>query len=205
MLPPEAGDASYKADFDLFIWSWYETVEPNTLLQVFLCDQIGSSSDSLWCNPEYDKLYEQQNLAADDQARKVIIDQMQQLFYDQAPYHILYYDDELDAYRTDRFGGWQNQPLDGGYPLFSYSVVNYQFLTDAKATPPPTEAAAGSPGTSEGAATPAPAASSEGNPTGSSSSGPDSTVLALVAVVVVVVVAGGLLMSRRRRSAADEE
>ena len=54
-----------------------------------------------------------------------------QKFYDQAPYHILYYDNELDAYRTDKFAGWTNQPLDGGYPLFSYSVIDYQYLTDA--------------------------------------------------------------------------
>src|SRR4029077_19803656 len=70
MLPPEAGDASYKADYDMFIWSWYETVEPNPLLQVFLCDQIGSSSDSLWCDKHYDDMYDQQNKATDDVARK---------------------------------------------------------------------------------------------------------------------------------------
>ena len=50
---------------------------------------------------------------------------MQNIFYDQAPYHLLYYDDELDAYRTDRFAGWQNQPLDTGVPLFTYSVIDY--------------------------------------------------------------------------------
>ncbi len=44
---------------------------------------------------------------------------MQNLFYDEAPYHILYYDSNLDAYRTDRFAGWQNQPRDNGTPLFS--------------------------------------------------------------------------------------
>ena len=65
-----------------------------------------------------------------------IIDQMQKMFYDQAPYHILYYDDELDAYRTDKFAGWQNQPLDTGVPLFTYSVIDYTFLTDATAATP---------------------------------------------------------------------
>ena len=136
MLPPEAG-ATYKAKYDMFIWSWYETVEPNVLLQIFLCNQIGTSSDSLWCNQDYDKLYDEQNLAPNDTPRKALIDQMQQLFYDQAPYHILYYDEELDAYRTDHFGGWQNQPIDGGYPLFSYSAIDYQFLTDPNAVPSP--------------------------------------------------------------------
>src|SRR5262249_10601085 len=149
----------------LFIWSWYETVEPNTLLQIFLCNQIGSSSDSLWCDHHYDDLYDQQNHAADDTARKAIIDQMQQYFYDQAPYHILYYDKELDAYRPARFGACQNQPVKGGYPLFSYSVVDSQFLPDAKAAPPSAPPAPSSdtnvPGPSTGAS--APAASAETN------------------------------------------
>ena len=39
---------------------------------------------------------------------------MQQIIYDQAPYHILYYDAALHAYRTDRFEGWQNQPTGNG-------------------------------------------------------------------------------------------
>jgi peptide/nickel transport system substrate-binding protein len=202
MLPPEAGDPSYKANYDMFIWSWYETVEPNVLLQIFLCNQIGTSSDSLWCDPEYDKLYDQQNLAADDQQRKQIIDQMQQMFYDQAPYHILYYDQELDAYRTDRFGGWQNQPVDGGYPLFSYSVVDYQFLTDAKAAPTPgPSGSANAPAPSgSGAATAVPS-----NPVPVSSSSDSTPLLVAIAVIVVVVVIGGFFLARRRGPREDEE
>ena len=45
---------------------------------------------------------------------------MQNIFYDEAPYHILYYDAELHAYRTDKFGGWVNQPTESGMPLFGY-------------------------------------------------------------------------------------
>ena len=33
--------------------------------------------------------------------------EMQQIFYDDAPYLILYYDSELHAYRTDKFSNWQ--------------------------------------------------------------------------------------------------
>jgi hypothetical protein len=184
----------------MFIWSWYETVEPNALMQVFLCDQIGTSSDSLWCNKDYDSLYDQQNHAADDTARKALIDQMQKLFYDQAPYHILYYDKQLDAYRTDKFGGWQNQPLDGGYPLFSYSSIDYQFLTDAKAPPPsPSLPPAGAPSAGPAASTPAapapvPAATSDNTP-----------LLVVGVLIAVVVIAVGYAMMRRRRQAVDED
>lgn len=204
MLPPEAGD-TYKAKYDLFIWSWYETVEPNVLLQIFLCNQIGTSSDSLWCNHDYDKLYDQQNLAPNDQARKVIIDQMQQLFYDQAPYHILYYDKELDAYRTDHFAGWQNQPIDGGYPLFSYSAIDYQYLTDPNAAPSPTPAAPSPSGSGAASGVPAATASSTPTPTPTASTSEGPPLIPIIAVVVVVVVVAGFLFSRRRGGAEEEE
>ena len=38
---------------------------------------------------------------------------MQQILYDQAPYHVLFYDAALSAYRTDRFGGWRLSPAEG--------------------------------------------------------------------------------------------
>jgi peptide/nickel transport system substrate-binding protein len=202
MLPPEADPSvdTYKAKYDLFIWSWYETVEPNVLLQIFLCDQIGSSSDSLWCNKDFDKLYDDQNHAANDQERKRIIDEMQNLFYDEAPYHILYYDQQLDAYRTDKFAGWQNQPVDGGYPLFSYSAIDYQFLTDAKAAPSaaPSNAAPGG-----GSA--APAASGSGTPTPTSTGSDNTPLILAVVVAAAVVVLGGVLVARRRSAAGEEE
>ncbi len=37
------------------------------------------------------------------------------MIYDQAVYDILYYDSNLAAYRTDKFAGWQNQPLRTGH------------------------------------------------------------------------------------------
>ena len=84
---------------------------------MFICDAIGGSSDSMWCDPDYDALYEQQLLAPDDAERKAIVDpDAADVVYDAAPYHILYYDDNLHAYRTDKFAGWQNQPTANGTP-----------------------------------------------------------------------------------------
>ena len=72
-----------------------------------------ASSDSFYSNPRYDELFLQQRAEPDPAKRKAILDEMQQLVYDEAPYHILYYDAELHAYRTDKFAGWTNQPTDG--------------------------------------------------------------------------------------------
>ena len=64
---------------------------------------------------------------------------MQQIAYDQAPYHVLFYDAALHAYRTDKFGGWTLQPTEGGLPFFAYGARDYSLLTapEPAATPEP--------------------------------------------------------------------
>ena len=205
MLPPEAGGASNKANYDLFIWTWSWGPDPIDALSVFKCDAIGYSSDSLWCNPDYDKLYEQQLAAPTEDARKAILTQMQQMWYDQAPYHILYYDDNLHAYRTDKFAGWQNQPANGT-PLFSYGTLGYTLLKDATAVPSPTPAPTGSAAASGGPTT-APSAAPSGGGTGTDTSSGGVPIVPIVIVIVVVVAVAGFLAMRRNaaRGASDEE
>lgn len=190
ILPPEANDAgnTYTSDYDIELWGWTWSVDPSGELQIFKCDAIGSSSDSQYCDPAYDKLYDDQLAATTSEARKAIIAQMQNMIYDAAPYDILYYDANLDAYRTDRFAGWQNQPTANGTPMFSYGTLNYTRLTDAAAVAP-------TPAPSEGAvATPAPTSGGSGS-TGSG----DSTPL-IIGAIVVIVVAGGVFYMRRTAS-----
>lgn len=201
MLPPEAGGASNKADYDLFIWDWSWGPNVDDPLQVFKCDAIGYSSDSLWCNADYDRLYAEQHDAATPEARLALLGQMQNLWYDQAPYHILYYDDVLHAYRTDKWGGWQNQPVNGT-PLFSYSILGETLLTDATAAPSPTAAPTGTEAAPSGGS-PAPTASPSGG--GSSSSGGAPILPIVVGLVVVALVVVFLVMRRRPSSAADED
>ena len=71
----------------------------------------------------------QQSKETDPVKRKALVDQMQQLVYDQAPYHVLFYDAALHAYRTDKFGGWTLQPTEGGLPFFGYGARDYSLLT----------------------------------------------------------------------------
>jgi peptide/nickel transport system substrate-binding protein len=206
VLPPEAGK-DFKANYDIELWGWSGNPDPNALLQIFRCDAIGSSSDSQYCNPAFDKMYDAQNAAATADARKSILAQMQNLIYDQAVYDILYYDANLAAYRTDRFGGWQNQPLANGTPLFTYGTLQYTFLTDATAVPSPTPVITAVPGASP---TPVPSVSPSGTGgTGSPSGGAgNNTVLYVVILVAVLAVAGGgliVVMRRRRATPGDEE
>jgi peptide/nickel transport system substrate-binding protein len=214
VLPPEAGD-EYKADYDIELWGWSGNVDPNALLQIFRCDAIGSSSDSQYCNPEFDKMYDAQNAATTADARKTILAQMQNLIYDQAVYDIVFYDANLAAYRTDRFGGWQNQPTANGTPLFTYGTINYTLLTDATAAPSPAPSPAPSaaptpastpvPGSSATPATPAPTPVPSGSG-GTGSGGGDNTALNVGILVGVLAVAGvGLLVVMRRRKGTPGE
>ena len=83
--------------------------------------------------PQYDELYDQQNEAATDAERKTLIDQMQQLFYDQAPYHVLYYDDDAATPTgpTSSAAGRTSRPT-AALPFFAYGSIDYTLLTDAE-------------------------------------------------------------------------
>ena len=193
VLPPEAGEG-YTADYDIELWGWSGNVDPNGLMAIFKCDAIGSSSDSQYCNPEYDALYEEQLVAQTAEERKELLTQMQNIIYDDAPYDILYYDANLEAYRTDRFAGWSNQPSANGTPFFTYSTLQYTKLVNAVAEASAAPSAAASGGAAPtAAATPAP-----GDGTAASS----NSMLIIAAVVIVAVIAVGLVAYSRRRSTA---
>jgi peptide/nickel transport system substrate-binding protein len=192
MLPPEADGT---ADYDLFIWGWSWGLDPSSPLEVFLCDAIGGSSDSMWCDEKFDKQYADQLKLGGDE-RKAVLDEVQQYWYDQAPYHILYYDNNLHAYRTDKFANWHVQPATGT-PLYAYGNLDYTLLTlaaDASASP--------SAGPSDGSGAPATPAPSGG---GGSSTSSDNTLLIVGLLAVVVVVVGGLVLARRRGAAEEDE
>ena len=206
IYPPEGGEG-YTADYDIELWGWSGGIDPNGLLQIFRCDQIGNSSDSQYCNPAFDKMYDDQLVAPTADARKTILAEMQNLIYDEAVYDILYYDSNTEAYRTDRFAGWQNQPTENGVPFFTYSTLQYTKLTDASLEPTPAPSAAapsGSPGASAVAATPAPSGTTTPPTSDAGSTGP---LLAGLAALVAVVAVGLVWYSRRRTAAAavDED
>ena len=119
--------------------------------------QLGGLNDSFYANDRYDELFELQQKAVDPVERKGYITEMQEIFYRDAPYHVMYYDSELHAYRTDRFAGWVNQPPESGTPLFGYGPIGYTKLTLAsEAAPSASAPASGGAAPSGGAATPVP-------------------------------------------------
>ena len=195
LIDAVTGPPNGPGDYDIYMWGWVGDPDPTSLLNFFRSEEIGFSSDSFYSNPHYDELFLAQRAESDEATRKGILAEMQNLVYDEAPYIILYYDAELHAYRTDRFGGWTNQPSEGGTPLFGYGSFGYTKLTDLTAVPT-AEPSVAAP---SAGATPAPSGSGSG--TGST----DSTVLIVGIAALVAIIAVGLLAMRRRGRRAEEE
>ena len=190
LYTPEAGGT---ADYDIELWGWAGSADPDFLLSIFITSQIGVWSDSNYSDAHYDELYDQQKQAATLEERKTIVAEMQDQIYDDAPYIILYYDDELHAYRNDKFEGWTLQPRTGGVSLFATGIETYLNLVPVGTSTPSTEP--GAPSATPGAS-PAP-----GDGTGSS----DNTPLILGVILLVIILGAGILLMRRRRPAAAAE
>jgi peptide/nickel transport system substrate-binding protein len=80
-----APDWKYE-DFDLAMWSWDGYVDPDFVLSVTTCAQYGGWSDTGYCNPEWDALYEEQGRTVDGDARRELVWQMQEMAFRDKPY-----------------------------------------------------------------------------------------------------------------------
>jgi peptide/nickel transport system substrate-binding protein len=199
LIDDVTGPPGGPANYDIYMWGWVGDPDPTSLLDFFRTEQIGGSSDSYYSNPRYDELFLLQRAEADEAQRKAYLTEMQELVYNEAPYHILYYDAELHAYRTDKFGGWTLQPSEGGTPLFGYGPFGYTKLTDLAAEPS-AEPSVAAPSADAGA-TPAPSGGDTPAPAATS----DNTPLLIVGVLALVAILAVGLIAMRRRSAASEE
>ncbi|MCC6802414.1 MAG: ABC transporter substrate-binding protein [Anaerolineae bacterium] len=92
-------------DSDLIYWGWYFDPDPGSTMSIFICGETvdGGWSDSGYCNPEYDRLYQEQTVTTDEETRLQIIWQMQQMIADDKPYIPVVYQKAISAFRNDRF------------------------------------------------------------------------------------------------------
>ena len=93
------GDDNTYNKFDLAMWDWYACCPvPDFILSVMQCSQWGGWSDTGYCNPRYDELFDGQQLANDQADRLKMVYAMQKIVYDDRPYIILSYDEQLNAW-----------------------------------------------------------------------------------------------------------
>jgi peptide/nickel transport system substrate-binding protein len=166
-----------KGDYDMFFWGWVPFVDPDTMLSYFTCDQIADDpdnptdyyNDANYCDPGYDKLYEQQKVELDDQKRLDIVHEMLERQAKWNVYFTLYTEPNSQAYVKDRFDGWVKQPAETGPVLYSNTSPTYARLKPVSAT-----ASGGDDGGGSGA------------------------IIAIAVVAVLAVGAGAFLLGRRR-------
>jgi peptide/nickel transport system substrate-binding protein len=94
-------------DYDIILWGWGSDPDPNLLLSVHTTDEIPNGyNETGYSNPEYDELHIQQGRELDLEKRREIVWKMQQIAFDDVVYIIPYYQQAIQAFRTDRFQGW---------------------------------------------------------------------------------------------------
>ncbi len=172
-------DVIYEGNYDIFIWGWVPDPDPDFILSVVSTSQRppdGIWSDTFYSDPTFDANYDKQKTILDPTARADLIKQMELQIYEDAPYIVLFYDNTLQAYRSDRWTGFVPQPKEQGDLLATYGP--YSFLSVR-----PVTAAAG--------------ATSDGG-------GGMSTGLIVGIAAAAIIVIGGIVLLTRRRGSEDD-
>ncbi len=103
------GDALYDLlepdwDFDMILWGWGWDPDPDFAVFCFTCDSIADwLSDCGYCNEEYDAIYREQGITTDEDERRELIWEAQEILFEDRPYINLAYPPTIQAYRSDRF------------------------------------------------------------------------------------------------------
>ncbi|WP_157248952.1 ABC transporter substrate-binding protein [Nonomuraea typhae] len=168
--------------FDIAISGWSVNPDPEEVMATHLCSRRpdangeGGGTESFYCNPEFEKLYQEQLKELDRPKRAEILKQMQKKLYTDAPVIAIYYPNDLEAYRKDRITSITSIPEGNGL-IYGGSGYWPFFTMDAKAT-----AASG----------------------GSTGGGSNTGLIVGIAAAVVVVGGAAIFLARRRKGAADE-
>ena len=109
------------ANYDMYFSGWSLSPDPDYQLGINTCGQLptktdgtGGTSQDGYCNPEFDKLYKQQQVELDESKRIEIVHEMLAMNYEDSVSVVLYYPNQLEAYRSDRFEGFAKMPTENG-------------------------------------------------------------------------------------------
>jgi peptide/nickel transport system substrate-binding protein len=200
-LTQDIGDGQY----DLFVWGWGVEPNPDFQLSVFTSGQrsTGSNghytpgwSDSFYSSKRYDQMYLEQK-SLDGAARAQVVQAMQKQLYVDDPYAMLYYYNDTQAYRSDRFTGFAPQPdKANGLLLFQeVSWWSYRCVRPAGSSPALTDHNVGC--QHQTGMTGKAAASSGGG-------GVNGALVGGIAAAALVVAGGAMVFALRRRGASKE-
>ncbi|MFI9007672.1 ABC transporter substrate-binding protein [Actinosynnema sp. NPDC053489] len=136
----QLNESSTAGTFDLVFSGWGTNPDPDFILSLHTCGQrpnaegTGGTTDTFFCDPEYDALYARQRAEFDPAKRRELVLRMQQRFYDQVPAVVLGYDNALEAYRSDKFASFPVQPDPGGVIMAQNGMWGYYGATPVAAS-----------------------------------------------------------------------
>ena len=114
----------YDLDFDMYIYGWATSPDPDFMLSTFTEDQCLVWSDTCWSDPTFQELYEAQRDATNPEERQQLVFDAQLYLYEQNPEMVLFYTPDLQAYRSDRWTGFVDSPDPEGYLLDQYTMYS---------------------------------------------------------------------------------
>ncbi|MFX4291668.1 ABC transporter substrate-binding protein [Streptomyces bohaiensis] len=172
-------------NFDIAFGTWNAGPEPSETLAYHTCARLPEEAEptdltfAFYCNEEYDALFEQQTAETDLDTRAGLLRDMQQLLYQDAPAIVLYYENQLEAYNSERWSGFETQPADAGMIREQQGAFGYRSAT--------------------------PAGGSGGQAAGSGSDSGSALPWVIGGLVLVAVAGGGFAWMQRRKTADDRE
>ena len=112
----------------MFLWGWGGDVDPNFILSIMLTNSIEAWSDCMWSSAEYDALFEEQQSTIDVQERIAIVQEMQQIAYEESPYIVLAYPRNTEVYDDVNWSGWVRSGNNKGLVWFNTQMDSYLAL-----------------------------------------------------------------------------
>lgn len=170
-----------KGDYDMYFSGWSINSDPDYQLGLNTCgirpdaDGNGGTTQDGYCNPEFDKLYNQQHVELDEAKRIDQVHQALAVHYTDTPSVTLWYPNQLEAFRSDRFEGFGKQPADGGIIANQVGYWGYSSVAPVSAEQ-----------------------SDEGG-------GPGVGLWVGIGIAAIVVIGGGVYLMRRNKNADDRE
>ena len=118
-------DLIYAGQYDLYIWGWGSDVDPSVILKLFLTEEYFNFNETGFSNPRYDDLFYLQMQEMDESERIAMVQEMQQMLYEDSPYIITLYDSYVQAIRSDRWTGYQQIPAATGGLFYNLTYNNF--------------------------------------------------------------------------------
>ena len=106
--------------YDIYFTGFGIGPDPDFQLSINTCgsypnaDGSGSLSENNWCDPEFDKLFTAQHTELDPAKRAAIVKDAFAMIYNASVNDVLFYQQSLEAFRSDRFVGFVKQPAKTG-------------------------------------------------------------------------------------------